>query len=486
MRLKALHHLNPRMLSAFAAAWLALGILLSAGLVRDVMEKAREAFETDARIAHRLMSQRAVQHEAILAMLQLLQPQAEQDVGMRLAAVYPQVLAVHLVRPGELSGSETLGGHLPHVDWGNGRFWLKSAPTPSGAEYALEISLPLMVPWAEWPFGNTAETSTAEVALEGGARGKWLAQKYSSNGALRTFEFRKFLAATSQPFELVIVRAYHWNDIPWLRLLLLWLAWATVAIIGLTLWRQADAKRRAETLLRLGQVSRLNSLGELAAGLAHELNQPLTAVLAGTQASRRLLNDVPPEIEVVSEAMQQVEAQARRAADVVARLRRAIDRPGAQELLPVDLAEVARQVMQLMAPEFRQRGVAVLLPETSAWACADRVAVEQIVLNLASNALHALSEIDMPQIVFSVKNEGDQAKLFVRDNGPGLPLNVLEHLFEPFVSSRQGGLGLGLSLCETLALEMNGVLKHEAPASGTGAVFILELPAAKPVQDVSA
>ena len=93
------------------------------------------------------------------------------------------------------------------------------------------------------------------------------------------------------------------------------------------LFRQRAEKRRAEELLRLGQVGRLNTLGELAAGMAHELNQPLTALLADTQAASRLLDENPPELVIARKAMAQAAEQARRASDVADRLRRAVERP---------------------------------------------------------------------------------------------------------------------------------------------------------------
>jgi C4-dicarboxylate-specific signal transduction histidine kinase len=99
------------------------------------------------------------------------------------------------------------------------------------------------------------------------------------------------------------------------------LAWARHGL------RQRAERSRAEELLRLGQVARLNTLGELAAGMAHELNQPLTAVLASTQAARRLLDDDPPELDTARQAMAQAVEQARRASDVVGRLRRASSGP---------------------------------------------------------------------------------------------------------------------------------------------------------------
>ena len=101
----------------------------------------------------------------------------------------------------------------------------------------------------------------------------------------------KRLASDSQPFTLVVTRTLQVGELPWWRLLL-WCVAAAAAVAGLAAWqRQRDSARRARELLRLGQVGRLNALGELAAGMAHELNQPLTAVLASTQAAQRLLDD---------------------------------------------------------------------------------------------------------------------------------------------------------------------------------------------------
>ena len=472
-----------RTLVTLAVAWLAVGALVSAWLIQGAADRAREAFETDARIAHRLMSQRAVQHEAILAMLQLVQPDSAHELARRLAAVYPQVLDIRRSVPGPAATpDEVSNAQQLRVDWPAGRFWIAAPPTATGTVYALEISLPLMVPWSEWPFGINPEAGTADVALVIGSE-RWVAQTRSPEEALWRFEFRKHLAAPSQPFDLVVMRPFLWNDLPWLSLLIAWGMWAALASMALLLWRQRQERRHAEALLRLGQVSRLNALGELAAGLAHELNQPLTAVLAGTQASRRLLDDSPPDVEAAREAMQQVVGQARRAADVVARLRRTIDRPGVREREAVELGSVVREVMQLMAAECRNRGVIVTLPDGDALALADTVAVEQIVLNLASNALHALDDTPTPQLTWTLRAGGGRVRLSLRDNGPGLPPEVAPRIFEPFVTARPGGLGLGLSLCETLAQEMNGRLWHEKPADGSGAIFVLELPAASPAPE---
>ena len=484
------------------SGWVAGCALGATLLIGQSIDRQREAFYTDARIAHRLLSQRAVQHEAVLATLSLMQPALE----ARLPAVYPQFLQVWRRAGGAAwPGSPSLqarlstaerdagGARLALADLAAGRFWVVASPfaqaDANAAAYALEVSLPLMVPWTEWPYGpatDTVSTQGTRVRLEYGDQ-QWVIHPGPANqtgGTLQRFVFRKTLAAPSQPFDLVAERPYRWPDLPFWTLGGGALAWTAALGMLALLLRQRQARRRAEALLRLGQVSRLNALGELAAGLAHELNQPLTAVLASTQAAIRMIDETPEDWTEVRQAMTQSVTQARRAAEVVARLRRQIERPDSSARQSVDLAVLVRGVVQLMAPECRKRGVEVQAPadaSTSPLVLADPVALEQIVHNLVGNALNALAGTASPTLRLSVQtsaNEPATVQLRVRDNGPGVPPELRERLFEPFVSGRPGGLGLGLSLCQTLAEEMGGRLAHQTVTPG--AEFILELPAHRP------
>lgn len=488
-------------LLAYLCAGLAGAALGCALLVQQSLEQRRDDFETGARIAHRLLSQRAVEHEAVLVTLSLLRAMPD----ARLTAVYPQLLQLRQRAAGEtwpgppnvraaLEAAERTAGkpRLASTDMTAGRVWIVLA-TPNGAgatdaAHALEVSLALMVPWGEWPFGTRPEamlaSSTRAWLVHGDAAFALHADAAASAAnpprALRRFAFDKLLAAESQPFMLHVEQDYRLVDLPWLALAV-WLAVWTALLAGVVhMLRLRRARRRAEALLRLGQVSRLNALGEMAAGLAHELNQPLTAVLANTQAAMRLLDDDPPETDAARAAMTQAVAQARRAADVVTRLRRSIERPGG-ECVAVDLAAVVRDIVHLLEPECRRRGVAVAVSGADAVpVAADPVALEQIVHNLVGNALNALEATPAPRLQLDVTRDPTtgHARLSVRDNGPGVAAAVRDHLFEPFVSGRPGGLGLGLSLCDTLATEMGGSLHHRA--ASPGAEFILELPLAPP------
>jgi C4-dicarboxylate-specific signal transduction histidine kinase len=176
-------------------------------------------------------------------------------------------------------------------------------------------------------------------------------------------------------------------------------------------------------------------------------------------------------------------SQARRAAEVVGWLRRAIERPDAQATsVPSSLAEAARSALQLLEPEFARRQIWLDLDDASApKVMADPVALEQIVHNLLTNAMQALEQQPAGswQIWLRLGRADHQGLLHVTSSGPGIPAEVLPRLFQPFFSTREGGLGLGLSLCETLALGMGGSLSaRNAPPRG--AEFTLRLTLATP------
>lgn len=470
------------------ALWLALTALGCVALARGELQRLQDAFETDARIVHRLLSQRVVQHDAVLATLALLQPGAGPAAQeQRLPALYPQILSVQRRDAGAswpdpaLAAAEARSrgvrrAALADLDLQAGRYRLVLAGDP--ASFAAQFDLRQVVPWNEWPMAP--QDSPVRVALEHEGQ-RFIVQPGHGEGPW-SFSFHKHLAAESQPFDVVAQRQVGWSELPWLAML----AWATAVALGVAAWqwlrRQRAERQRAEELLRLGQVARLNTLGELAAGMAHELNQPLAAVLASTQAARRLLGDDPPDMDTARGAMRQAEEQARRAADVLARLRRGVERPAASAVLqPVVLQDAVRNAFYLLEPEFARRRVAPQLDAQAGAVAvqAEPVALEQIIHNLLTNALQALDQVPPEERQLSVRLEAGQREgaLTVGDSGPGIAPEVLPRIFEPFFTTREHGLGLGLSLCETLAAGMGGRLGVQARAP-RGAAFTLSLPLA--------
>jgi signal transduction histidine kinase len=471
-------------------AWLLLACAGAAWIAQARIAQLQDDFYADARIAHRLLSQQMVQYDAVLATLALLGTAGDTArPERRLSAVYGSILDVY---------RREHGGHWPDPSWDAAEAQSRTAQHPAvaaldlphgryrlvmGAEpvsHALDIDLAAAMVWRDWPMDRA--TSPARVALEYESQ-RFVIQPGTLPGRGWHFELRKALATESQPFEVVAERRVGWSELPW-PWMLLWAAAAGAVLAGArALGLQRTARRRAEELLRLGQVARLNTLGELAAGMAHELNQPLTALLANTQAAGRLLDDEPPDLDTARTAMGRAAEQARRAAAVVARLRRAIERPGdATARHPVLLQDAVRNALHLLEPECARRAVRVdfdadAMPPVRV--LADPVALEQVLHNLLLNALQALDAVPAAErsITIVAGTEGHHGTLVVRDSGPGIPPELLPRLFEPFFTTREDGLGLGLSLSETLATHMGGSLAA-ATVLPRGAAFTLTLPLA--------
>jgi C4-dicarboxylate-specific signal transduction histidine kinase len=335
--------------------------------------------------------------------------------------------------------------------------------------------------WGDWPIGNDPAMQihlvhhSEHMVLQRG-----LPDPLQPFGLTEGFVFEKQLHSTSQPFTLRILRPTGPADWPWRWLAAIGIAMGVlVAAVktGIDNWR---ARQRAESLLRIGQVARLNTLGELAGGMAHELNQPLSAVITNAQAAQRLLDDDPPEVDAARGAMAQAAAQGRRAAVVVARLRRRVETPAmAADIQPVLLDAVVARVLHLLEPELTKLAVRVSTDYDHLSARADVVALEQIVHNLLTNAMHSLDGVNPAsrQLWVVAAPEMGHAVLTVTDNGPGLSEEALLRCFEPFYTTRPDGLGLGLSLCAALAESMHGQLsvRNDPPR---GAQFRLQLPLA--------
>lgn len=492
---------SPRRRAAAWAAALGLAVAGAAWIAQAELQARREAFETDARIAHRVLSQRVVQHDAILATLALLDAPGAGAAAApaelkRLAALYPQLLQVvrhdalapwPAAEASALAAAEATSRRegraaLAAFEPVPGRYWLvRATGKGEAAAYALQIELRALRVAGEWPLPSDSPVQ-AVLAL-GGQR--FEIQAGAPHAGPWRFGFAKGLASPSQPFDLQLAQDLGWSGLPW-GTMAAWVALVLAALAAATAWqRQRAGARRAQQLLRLGQVGRLNALGELAAGIAHELNQPLTAVMANTAAAARLLAEDEPDPAAARSAMDQATQQARRAAEVLSRLRRLIERPDAARASgPQAVQPLLAAALDLLETELRRAQVKVHLqcePPTLA-VQADAVALEQIVHNLLGNALQALQQVDAGERQLWVQAQAKPGEprivvIRVRDSGPGIAPEALPHLFEPFFSTRAGGLGLGLSLCETLAGAMGGTLQaaHAAPR---GALFTLTLPQA--------
>ncbi|GGS07235.1 sensor histidine kinase [Deinococcus sedimenti] len=237
----------------------------------------------------------------------------------------------------------------------------------------------------------------------------------------------------------------------------------------------AGERRVREHESLLSHVSRLSTLGEMSAGLAHELNQPLTAIVSYGQGGLRLLTQDPPDVPRARQAVQGMVTQAQRSAEIIARLRTLVRRAPAQRA-KVDLVQAAQNILILCHADLTRQGVHVAAQfPAAAFVTGDPVQVEQILLNLVRNALDAMGDRPDQRLDLQLSAAGDAWALTVQDSGTGLSDAVRATLFQPFQTVKPGGLGLGLSLSQSLAQGLGGDLSGEN-APGRGARFTLTLP----------
>ena len=246
-----------------------------------------------------------------------------------------------------------------------------------------------------------------------------------------------------------------------------------------------DISLRIEAQQNLAHSARLATLGELASGIAHEINQPLAAVVNYANASQRYLHAVehdPQARDRVGQGLQRIVAQATHAAEVIRRLR-AFLRKGPRRLQALAIADIAGEAVRLCAWEADRDQVEIelRLPSTLPQVYADRVLLEQVLLNLLRNAIDANREQRRGQpsrIVLAARREGDWLQVEVSDQGPGVACERLDDIFTPFTTSKADGLGLGLSMSRSLIEGFGGSLQARLGEAG-GLVLCCRLAAIK-------
>jgi C4-dicarboxylate-specific signal transduction histidine kinase len=213
------------------------------------------------------------------------------------------------------------------------------------------------------------------------------------------------------------------------------------------------------------RTARLIALGEFASAVAHELNQPLAAIATYNHSCMRMLQSGNPDPEQLLQAMHICRDQAKRAGRIIQRLRGLLRHPG-PALAEQDLNELVGAVLELSEPGAREAGVSFepLLSARPPLARADRLLIEQAALNLVRNAVEAVQELEPARrrVTVATRVEADgSVTLAVSDLGDGVPPDIAARLFEPFVTNKRGGLGLGLSICRSVVEAHGGSLRYE-------------------------
>jgi PAS domain S-box-containing protein len=237
------------------------------------------------------------------------------------------------------------------------------------------------------------------------------------------------------------------------------------------------------TRAELARVSRVMTMGELTASIAHEVNQPLGAMVANAAACARWLAAEPAEIAKTRKALDSIAADGRRAGEVIGRIRALVKREAPRKLL-LDINQKVRDMVALTEQEMRSQGIVLELRLTDGLpeVAGDRVQLQQVLLNLLVNAIEAMGDVhDRPRAltIVSSRDGADAVVVEVRDSGSGLDAERAERLFEAFYTTKSEGIGIGLSISRSIA-EAHGGSLLATPNSPHGAAFKLWLPAAGP------
>jgi signal transduction histidine kinase len=258
-----------------------------------------------------------------------------------------------------------------------------------------------------------------------------------------------------------------------------------LAEINEMLVKEMKAHARAEAKLQELQfkffhAARLTTAGHMAAALAHELNQPLTASAVSVNTAQRLINSNNlRRPEGLDESLSDASDQILRAGNIIRRLRDMLSR-GETEKGVEDLSTIVREGSELALAGYNSSAfkVSFNIDRDANWVIANRVQVQQVLVNLVRNAIEAIGTTRPGSITITARlTDAKNVEVVVADNGPGLPQQVLSRLFEPFVSTKFDGMGLGLSICRSI-VEAHGGLLSATPNPGGGTTFRFTLAAA--------
>ena len=281
-------------------------------------------------------------------------------------------------------------------------------------------------------------------------------------------EFR--IALPGAATRWVVTRAQLEREAPEVGLL----RGVTVDITERRRVEQVSAQQRNE----LAHLSRVAALGEMAGSLAHEINQPLMAILSNARAALRFMARKNGDLGEVRAILADIVEDDKRAGEVIHRLRTLL-RKGEVQRGPLDINDVVQEVLRLTRNELLNRGVVVTtqLAPDAPWVLGDRIQVQQVLLNLVINSCDAMAGVPGSQqlVVRTRAVDGAGVEVSVSDSGHGIAAADLERIFEPFVTSKAHGMGLGLSVCRTIIAAHGGRLWAES-VDGRGATMRFTLP----------
>ncbi len=518
-------HLPLRNLTVALFVWLGLTVLFAGVSMRIEYQRVSEELAATGQTIHRLISQRAAQHDAHLTSLVALikaAPELPQtaigEVFQSIIQFYPRITAIDLVRLPVEGGSTAatliswpgpqktdlspIASAIAGQKQGEvrtylnpaypGRYLLGKRATADnpGLAIVIQIDPALLIEGDERPaWAHVHVSLDGETVLDREADGPGV-----TGNILTQPHFSKVVDSQSQPFMMDVTRVLALSDIfsgtriggfalaALLVLLLLLFTWQLKANARKLQQTAEEAERRVhlqEHETRLAHALRVNALGELASGIAHELTQPLTALLSQSQAALRLAASEHSDPALLPEALSANVREAKRAGAMLKRMRDYISKRE-QKLVLADLNQIVVDIAELVRADLEKRQITLILDLATPppQAVVDPIEMEQVLHNLIRNAADALQDVDMVEKSIRIETSLSENGAIIRvsDTGSGIEADTLPRLFEPFYTTKTDGMGLGLALCASLIERIGGHIDGRNQTSG-GATFSVTLPA---------
>ena len=495
----------------FLLLWIPLALAgLGFGAVVEFM-RASDVLQREGTTLHRIVSQRVEQHDAHLTSLAAVLASSNAESASFRAVVeamqrfYPRIIAVERIEtvssggvPSGLADFDpaTLSARVSALTPGQAvtlasrtdkPFYalIKRVPDVGHGPRALVLVIDARL-LAE-PEGGLSDDVALKLSDASGAAILQHGWPLQAGTSIPEIVFAKALGSRSQPLMLELARRPSWAELLPPGLLF---GWPSAAGLGLFLLlavlRERRASRRAREAVRLhahdaklAHAMRVNTVGEMASGIAHEITQPLTAILSQSQAGLRLARSGAAATGDLTGVLEANVRHARRAGEILERLRAYVTRRELQRQ-PQDLNRIVRNVLELSQRDLQEREVSLRLElsEPSPRALLDRVSIEQVVHNLVRNAAEAVEAMaaGRREIMLVTRLLDGEAEIAVSDNGPGIAEAHMARLFEPFFTTKSSGMGLGLPLCERLVEAAGGRIAARNGAE-RGAIFSVRFPA---------
>lgn len=251
---------------------------------------------------------------------------------------------------------------------------------------------------------------------------------------------------------------------------------AVISHLDITSSKNAEfeARRNKDEILHLNRIA---SMGELAASLAHELNQPLAGILTNAQGAIRFMEQPKPDYDEVRAALADIQDDGTRGGEVIRKMRNML-KTGKAQAMPINLNEVAEEAVALLLPDARLRKIPISMSLAPGLPLidGDAIQLQQVIMNLVLNAMEAIHNSALIEVRTTPSSDGERVELDVKDHGPGIAVESLSRIFQPFFSTKSEGLGMGLSICRSIVEAHGGTITVES-ASGRGATFSVSFPA---------